>query len=105
LIAVFFTAQYARQFAYLQCKLVSITSVGQQDCDCGKVSDINKVADDGHPASKGHIHLTLDDFFAQPVNSQQESFVTEPNTLLKVAYQSNICQGCANAIERPPQVA
>ncbi len=66
LIAVFFTAQYARQLAYLECKLAVLTTAEIVNCDCEKQTDIDKIADDGIPASKSHTHISVDEFFSYP---------------------------------------
>jgi hypothetical protein len=102
LIATFFTAQYARQFAYLQCRLVT---VGMQDCGCGKATDIDKLGEDGHPLSKNHVHLSLDDFFAQPTQPSQAPVLYFPASTKKAVYAPCTCQGCSTAVDHPPQMA
>lgn len=105
LIAVFLSAQYARQFAYLQCRLATMGAAGGQDCGCGQVTNIDKLGEDGHPLSKNHTHPTLDEFFAQPLQAAQPVVglmaISTPTTV----YQSAICPGCDMAVDRPPRLA
>jgi hypothetical protein len=103
LLAVFLTAQYARQFAYLQCRLANQRAAGLQGCDCGQATNIAQLADDGHPATRGHVHLTLDEFFTPPVHSQAPAIGAQPPKPFTVAHTAPLLQGCNGSIDRPPQ--
>jgi hypothetical protein len=76
-----------------------------QDCGCDKVANIDKLGDDGHPISKNHTHLTLDEFFAQPTQLTQPNVLHVIMNTRKTFYQQGICQGCNTGIDRPPQIA
>lgn len=104
LIAVFLSAQYARQFAYLQCRLATMGTAGAQDCGCGQVTGIDKLGEDGHPLSKNHTHLTLDEFFAQPAPLAEPAVLQVIMDTPQTFYQQGTCQGCHKGIDRPPPV-
>jgi hypothetical protein len=103
LIAVFFTAQYARQLAYLECKLAVLSAADMANCDCEKQTDIDKLADDGIPASKSHTHISVDEFFSNPANND---IITAAFSQLKkqaVIYKEAALNGNSNTPDRPPK--
>jgi hypothetical protein len=67
-IALFFTAQYARQLAYLECKLAAGNATEAAQCDCEKQTGIDKTEDKELPPGKSHTHISVDEFFSNPAN-------------------------------------
>jgi hypothetical protein len=102
LIAVFFTAQYARQLAYLECKLAVLSAADAATCDCEKQTGIDKVADDGIPASKNHTHVTVDEFFSSPANETGKFLMTAACIKPGAFYTKAEADGNDNAPFRPP---
>lgn len=103
LLAVFLTAQYARQFAYLQCKMASMGTLGLQGCDCAELTDLAKMVDDSHPVTQGHVHLALDEFFAPPNNSQSQPIAILSHKPIPLTHIAPLLPGCCGSIDRPPQ--
>lgn len=62
LIGICLFMQYAKQFAYLECKIENISSKTPV-CDCEKKYD-NELNKDGQqlPQQKSHVHLLLDEY-------------------------------------------
>jgi hypothetical protein len=102
LIAVFFTAQYARQLAYLECKLAVLNTAAAVSCDCEKQTGIDKVADDGIPASKSHTHISVDEFFSNPANETGKILMAELCIKPEAYYTKAEAAGNYNTPFRPP---
>ncbi len=102
LITVFFTAQYARQLAYLECKLVELSASAAVSCDCEKITDINKAADDGVPASKSHTHIIMDEFFSNPAGEEDNRTGFSLPGKPVVHYEETMLNGISNTPYRPP---
>jgi hypothetical protein len=102
LIAVFFTAQYARQLAYLECKLAVLSAADAVNCDCEKQTGIDKVADDGIPASKSHTHVSVDEFFSNPANESSTILMTASFIKPEAIYTKAEAAGNAGTPFRPP---
>jgi hypothetical protein len=102
LIAVFFTAQYARQLAYLECKLTVLSAADAVNCDCEKKTDIERIADDGVPASKTHTHISVDEFFSNPANETGKALLAELRIKPEAYYTKAEAAGNYNTPFRPP---
>jgi hypothetical protein len=103
LIAVFFTAQYARQLAYIECKLAALDTAALS-CDCEKETGIDKAGDNSIPAPKAHTHISIDEFFNSPV-TKTENIATAIVLCKPVAvYAQKESTGAGNSIYHPPRV-
>lgn len=61
-ISVCLVMQYARQFAYLECKIENISSKAPV-CDCEKKYDPTAGnPNTGIPPQKGHVHISFDEY-------------------------------------------
>jgi hypothetical protein len=103
LIGLFFTAQYARQMAYLECKLAVLSAANAVNCDCEKQTDIDKIADEGMPASKSHTHISVDEFFSNPANDDGNTIAFSLSQKPAVIYEEAALNGNSNTPYRPPQ--
>jgi hypothetical protein len=104
LIGVFFTAQYARQLAYLECKLATYAVTDAVNCDCEEQTDIDRLANDGVPASKSHAHTSVDEFFSNPCNEAASATAPAVSVKPAVLYKETELNGCKNIPWRPPLV-
>lgn len=104
LIGVFAFSQYAKQFAYMECKLANTFKANTQQCDCEKKYDTHTV-NDKKPTSpqSSHFHLVIDEYYAATEN-------TTPLNSLNLLVQKtilpstpNLCEGNNSILYRPPQ--
>jgi hypothetical protein len=103
LIGLFFTAQYARHLAYLECKLAALNTAAAVSCDCEKKTAIDKVADDDIPVSKSHTHISVDEFFSNPANDDDNTVAFSLSQKPTFIYEETALNGNSNTPYRPPQ--
>jgi hypothetical protein len=103
LIVLFFAAQYARQLAYIECKLAALDTATALSCDCEKQTGIDKLADDGIPASKNHTHISIDEFFSTPTNEGDNFLMMALLAKPAAVYTRNEAVGNRNAPYHPPE--
>ena len=74
LISVCLVMQYARQFAYLECKIENISSKAPV-CDCEKKYDPTAGNPNSNiPPQKGHVHVSFDEYDMPAQNLVSNNF-------------------------------
>jgi hypothetical protein len=103
LIAVFFTAQYARQLAYLECKLAELSTAATMQCDCEKETGIDKMTGKEVPPVKNHTHISVDEFFNSASGATDNNVVATAWVKPAAIYTKAELQGAGNTPYRPPE--
>jgi predicted metalloendopeptidase len=104
LIAVFALSQYAKQFAYMECKLANSFKSSTEQCDCEKKYDTHSLNDKKPAGPQTHFHPVIDEYYAAPENDIVTSSI---NLLIKktvLPSSPNLSEGSNSAPYRPPQV-
>lgn len=104
LIAIFAFSQYAKQFAYMECKLSNSFSNSSLKCDCEKKFDLHTLNEKVPLSSPTHSHPSLiDDFYTSSSCNEIQGY---SSALLNKNFFSTTCtilQGINNTPYRPPQ--
>lgn len=103
LIAVFALSQYAKQFAYMECKLANNFKPATEQCDCEKKYTID-ISNDKKPEDpQTHFHPIVDEFYTSPGNDNE----TDRNIFfykkITIPSSSDICEGIHSTPYQPPQ--
>jgi hypothetical protein len=104
LIAVFALSQYAKQLAYMECKLANSFKSSGEQCDCEKKYDIHSLNDKKATGPQTHFHPVIDEYYTAPENDTVTSSI---NLLIKktaLPSSPNLSEGSNSAPYRPPQV-
>lgn len=103
LITVFAFSQYAKQFAYMECKLANSYKSSAEQCDCEKKYDTHSLNDKKPTGPQTHFHPVIDEYYAAPENNTVASSI---NLLIKkttLPSSPDLCEGSNSTPYRPPQ--
>ena len=104
LIGVFAFSQYAKQFAYMECKLANTFKATTQQCDCEKKYDTHSLADKKPTGPQSHFHPVIDEYYASSENSITTNSINILVQKTNLPSSSNLSEGDSSAPYRPPQV-
>ena len=103
LISVFAFSHYARQLAYMECKLANAVKSSAQQCDCEKKYDMHQLNDKKPIALHPFFHLAIDEFYsAASANVHISSVGFLPGKLIMLP-SADACKGNCPTPYRPPQ--
>lgn len=103
LIGVFAFSQYAKQFAYMECKLTNNFKPTTQQCDCEKKYDTHSLNDKKPTGSQTHFHPVIDEYYAASENITTTSSINILVQKIILPSSSNLSEGNSSAPYRPPQ--
>jgi hypothetical protein len=103
LIAVFALSQYAKQLAYMECKLANSFKSSTEQCDCEKKYDTHSLNDKKPAGSQTHFHPVIDEYYAAPENNTATSSINRLVEKTTLPSSPNLCEGNNTAPYRPPQ--
>jgi hypothetical protein len=100
-ITVFALSQYAKQLAYLQCKLANDLTNTTQKCDCEKQTG-NAGTDKELPTTKNHTHSNIDEFYTtvKDITANTHALILLPVAFF--GYNTGEQDGNSDRLERPP---
>jgi hypothetical protein len=104
LVLVFLASQYARQAAWLECRISNYFSTTSIRCDCEKLLAAAPANTPPAPVPVHHNHLHIDEhFIAGNHTTGIDEFIVS-STHCPLVYQSALSPGITNAIDRPPLI-
>ena len=103
LIGVFAFSQYAKQFAYMECKLANNFKATTQQCDCEKKYDTHTLNDKKPTGPQSHFHPVIDEYYAAAENNNSISSINLLVQKTILPSTPNLCEGNNPTPYRPPQ--
>ena len=103
LICVFAFSQYAKQFAYMECKLANNFKPVVQQCDCEKKYNVHILNEKTPVGAPIHFHPIIDEFYAAATNKIMLSYFIFRPGLSNMPPSADICKGTYATPYRPPQ--
>ena len=103
LITVFAFSQYAKQFAYMECKLANTFKAKTQQCDCEKKYDTHTLNDKKPAGPQSHFHPVIDEYYAAAENNTTFNNIVLPVLKSTLPSTPNLCEGNNTTPYRPPQ--
>jgi predicted metalloendopeptidase len=103
LIATFAFSQYAKQLAYMECKLANSFKSSTEQCDCEKKYDIHSLNDKKPAGPLTHFHPVIDEYYAAPENNTATSSINRLIEKATLPSSQNLCDGNNSVPYRPPQ--
>ena len=103
LIAVFALSQYAKQLAYMECKLANSFKPSTEQCDCEKKYDNHSLNDKKQAGPQTHLHPVIDEYYSV---SENNTLISSINLLIEkttLPSSPNLSKGNSSAPYRPPQ--
>jgi hypothetical protein len=104
LIGVFALSQYAKQFAYMECKLANSFKSSTEQCDCEKKYNIHSLEDKKPIGSQTHFHPVIDEYYAAPENITLTKLVNRLIEKTTLPSSPDLSEGNNSTLYRPPQV-
>ena len=102
LIMLFIVSQYGKQAAYLQCKIENLNNNSKIPvCDCEKSQSADLAKNDAVPASKTHVHPSIDEYYV--LNLQDFYFDNNSAPVKFINHHFQILPSFGNSLFRPPQ--
>jgi hypothetical protein len=103
LIAVFALSQYAKQFAYMECKLANSFKSSTEQCDCEKKYDTHSLKDKKPDGPQTHFHPVIDEYYAASENNTVSRSINLLVKKITLPSSPNLSEGNNSAPYRPPQ--
>ena len=105
LLLAFVATQYAKQAAYLECRITNFFNTESGKCDCEKILakiNNNPLNDLSFPVNHSHIHIDESYFPSKALTHYNLSCIK--NVTLTSYRQSCLSNGFCFIADRPPQV-
>ncbi len=103
LIAVFAFSQYAKQFAYMECKLANSFKPTTEQCDCEKKYDIHTLNDKKPQGPQTHFHQVVDELYTATENNTATNEIIFFYKKIVIFSSADICEGVNSTPYQPPQ--
>ncbi len=103
LIAVFTLSQYAKQLAYMECKLANSFKSSAEQCDCEKKYDTHSLNDKKPTGPQTHFHPVIDEYYAGPESNTVTSSINRLIEKTILPSSPNLSEGNNSTPYRPPQ--
>jgi hypothetical protein len=103
LFIVFIWSQYAKQAAYLKCRISNSFNSFASKCDCGEKAGFDKPDPAAFPLSKTHTHIHPDELFPFTKTSQPDFSIAAFLTENPVQTNDCVSEGAYSKPFHPPR--